>query len=91
MAVFDVVVLALVSLVVSNLGRDSAGRRFIALGGNERAATGVGINVAAKQLVAFALAAVLAGIAGALIGYSRKQLSADSYSTFTNMSLIVFA
>jgi ABC-type branched-subunit amino acid transport system ATPase component/ABC-type branched-subunit amino acid transport system permease subunit len=89
--VMVLVVLVVVSLAVSNLIRGSTGRRFIALRGNERAAAGVGINVAANKLVAFALAAFLAGIAGSLIGYSRNQLSADSFSTFMNVSLVAFA
>ncbi len=89
--VMVVVVLVLVSLFVANIIRGSAGRRFIALRGNERAATGVGINVAANKLVAFGLAAFLAGIAGSLIGYSRNQLSADSFSTFVNVSFVAFA
>ena len=89
--VMVLVVLVVVSLAVSNLIRGSTGRRFMALRGNERAAAGVGINVAANKLVAFAIAAFLAGIAGSLIGYSRNQLSADSFSTFTNVSLVAFA
>jgi ABC-type branched-subunit amino acid transport system ATPase component/branched-subunit amino acid ABC-type transport system permease component len=86
-----VIVLALVGLFVSNIIRGSAGRRFIALRGNERAATAVGINVAANKLVAFALSAFIAGIAGSLIGYSRNQLSAESFSTFVNVSFVAFA
>jgi ABC-type branched-subunit amino acid transport system ATPase component/ABC-type branched-subunit amino acid transport system permease subunit len=89
--VMVVVVVVLVALFVSNIIRGSAGRRFIALRGNERAATAVGINVAANKLVAFALSAFLAGIAGSLIGYSRNQLSADSFSTFVNVSFVAFA
>jgi ABC-type branched-subunit amino acid transport system ATPase component/branched-subunit amino acid ABC-type transport system permease component len=89
--VMVLIVLVLVALLTSNIIRGSTGRRFIALRGNERAATGVGINVAANKLVAFALSAFLAGIAGALIGYSRNQLSADSFSTFVNVSFVAFA
>ena len=44
-----------------------------------------------QQALAFAIAAFLAGIAGSLIGYSRNQLSADSFSTFSNVSLVAFA
>ena len=89
--VMVLVVLVIVSLAVSNLMRGSTGRRFLALRGNERAAAGVGINVAASKLLAFGMSAFLAGICGCLIGYSRNQLSADSFSTFVNVSFVAFA
>ena len=75
--------------------RTSCGRqpvaRFIAVRSNERAGAATGINVAASKLLAFGIASFLAGIAGGLIGYSRGQLSADSFSTFVNVSFLAFA
>jgi ABC-type branched-subunit amino acid transport system ATPase component len=58
---------------------------------NERAGAAAGINVSANKLLAFGVASFLAGISGALIGYSRGQLSADSFSTFVNISFLAFA
>jgi ABC-type branched-subunit amino acid transport system ATPase component/branched-subunit amino acid ABC-type transport system permease component len=89
--VLVLVVLVVVALAVSNLMRSAVGRRFIAIRSNERAGAAVGINVATNKLLAFGMASFLAGIAGSLIGYSRGQLSADSFSTFVNVSFLAFA
>jgi ABC-type branched-subunit amino acid transport system ATPase component/ABC-type branched-subunit amino acid transport system permease subunit len=89
--VLVLVILVIVALAVSNLMRSSTGRRFIAVRSNERAGAAAGINVAANKLLAFGMASFLAGIAGGLIGYSRGQLSADSFSTFVNISFLAFA
>jgi ABC-type branched-subunit amino acid transport system ATPase component/ABC-type branched-subunit amino acid transport system permease subunit len=89
--VMVVVVLVFVALGVSNIMRSAVGRRFIAVRSNERAGAAIGINVAANKLLAFGMASFLAGIAGGLIGYSRGQLSADSFSTFVNVSFVAFA
>lgn len=55
---------------------------------NERAAASVGINVAATKLLGFALSAFLAGIGGCLIGYSRGQLSAGSFTVMIGLTLL---
>ena len=89
--VMVLVILVLIALAVSNLMRSSTGRRFLAVRSNERAGAAAGINVAANKLLAFGIASFLAGIAGGLIGYSRGQLSADSFSTFVNVSFLAFA
>jgi ABC-type branched-subunit amino acid transport system ATPase component/ABC-type branched-subunit amino acid transport system permease subunit len=89
--VMVLVILVLIALAVANLMRSSTGRRFIAVRSNERAGAATGINVAANKLLAFGLASFMAGIAGGLIGYSRGQLSADSFSTFINVSFLAFA
>jgi ABC-type branched-subunit amino acid transport system ATPase component/ABC-type branched-subunit amino acid transport system permease subunit len=89
--VLVLIVLVLIALAVSNLMRSAVGRRFLAIRSNERSGAAVGINVAANKLLAFGMASFFAGIAGALIGYSRGQLSADSFSTFVNVSFLAFA
>ena len=89
--VLVLIVVVLVGLAVSNIIRSGTGRRLIALRGNEKAAAAVGVNVAASKLLAFGLAAFLAGLAGCFIGYSRNQLSADSFSTFANVNFVAFA
>ena len=48
----------------------------------------VGINVTQGKLMAFALAAFIAGIGGALTGYSQGELTADSFAAFTSISLV---
>ena len=71
--------------------RSATGRRFLAVRSNERAAMSLGIDVPAMKLLAFALASFLAGIGGSLIGYSRGQLSAESFGVFVGVSMLAFA
>ncbi len=91
---FGMVVLVLATIaavLVGNIARGATGRRFLAVRSNERAAASVAIDVAATKLLAFALASFLAGMGGALIGYSRGQLSADSFSALVGLSMLAFA
>jgi branched-chain amino acid transport system permease protein len=85
------VVLTLATLAVANLGRSGTGRALLAVRSNERAAASVGVDVAAAKLVAFGVSAFLAGLGGALIGYSRGQLSADSFGVSVSLTLLAFA
>ncbi|MFF0818553.1 ABC transporter permease [Rhodococcus sp. NPDC003318] len=82
------VVVALATLVVLRFMGGSTGRAFLAVRSNERAAASVGINVAATKLLGFALSAFLAGIGGCLIGYSRGQLSAGSFTVMVGLTLL---
>ncbi|HEX8804438.1 MAG TPA: hypothetical protein VF743_09600, partial [Acidimicrobiales bacterium] len=85
------VVLTVAALAVANLGRSATGRALLAVRSNERAAASLGVNVAAAKLLAFAASAFLAGLGGALIGYSRGQLSADSFAVSVSLTLLAFA
>jgi ABC-type branched-subunit amino acid transport system permease subunit len=82
-----VVVIAL-GLLVARLRRGPAGRMLLAIRSNERAAGSVGINVAQGKLMAFALAAFIAGIGGALTGYMQGELTSDSFAAFTSIGLL---
>jgi ABC-type branched-subunit amino acid transport system ATPase component/branched-subunit amino acid ABC-type transport system permease component len=84
-------VLVVVTLAVGNLVRSATGRRFLAVRSNERAGAAVGINIPAQKLLAFGIASFLAGVSGVLIGYSRGQLSADSFATLVGVSYLAFA
>ncbi|MCR5978306.1 ABC transporter permease [Gordonia jinghuaiqii] len=82
------IVVAIATLVVLRFMGGSTGRAFLAVRSNERAAASVGINVAATKLLGFALSAFLAGIGGCLIGYSRGQLSAGSFTVMIGLTLL---
>lgn len=90
-ALLVVVVLVVVFVAVGNIARGSTGRRFLAVRSDEEAAAAVGIDVAVTKLTAFALSSFVAGIGGALLGYSRGQLSADSFGVFVGLSILTFA
>ena len=86
--VLVLVVVILLGLLVARLRRGPAGRMLLAIRSNERAAGSVGINVAQAKLMAFGLAAFIAGIGGALTGYMQGELTADSFAAFTSISLL---
>ncbi|MFI2760671.1 ABC transporter permease [Streptomyces echinatus] len=90
-AVMVLVVLLLVVLAVGNLVRGDTGRAFLAVRSNERAAAAAGVNVASTKLLAFAIASFLAGIGGCLIGYSRGQLSVESFGVTSGLAFLAFA
>ncbi|SDU74780.1 ABC transporter permease [Gordonia westfalica] len=87
-ALMVLVVVAIATLIVLRFMSGSTGRAFLAVRSNERAAASVGINVAATKLLGFALSAFLAGIGGCLIGYSRGQLSAGSFTVMIGLTLL---
>ena len=87
-ALMVLVVVAIATLAVLRFMGGSTGRAFLAVRSNERAAASVGINVAATKLLGFALSAFLAGIGGCLIGYSRGQLSAGSFTVMIGLTLL---
>lgn len=86
--VLVLVVVTLMGLLVARLRRGPAGRMLLAVRSNERAAAAVGINVAQSKLMAFALAAFIAAIGGALTGYQQGTLAADGFSTFVSLTLL---
>jgi len=86
--VLVLVVVILLGLLVARLRRGPAGRMLLAIRSNERAAGSVGINVAQGKLMAFGLAAFIAGIGGALTGYLQGELTADSFAAFTSIALL---
>ncbi|MCU1502240.1 MAG: Polyamine-transporting ATPase [Ilumatobacteraceae bacterium] len=85
------VVVVIAFILIGNMMRAGSGRKMLAVRSNERAASSIGINVAGIKLSAFALASFLAGLGGALIGYSRGQFSADSFGVFVGLSFLAIA
>ena len=78
--VFVLVVVCLVGLLVARLRNAPAGRMFIAVRSNERAASAVGINVARTKLLAFGLSAFIAGLGGGLFAYQQQTISPPSFA-----------
>jgi ABC-type branched-subunit amino acid transport system ATPase component/ABC-type branched-subunit amino acid transport system permease subunit len=89
--VFVLLVVALAFVLVSNILRAGTGRKMLAIRSNERAAASIGISVQTIKLSAFALSAFLAGLGGALVGYSRGQLSAQSFGVFVGIGFLAIA
>ncbi len=85
------VVVTLCTIAVGNLARSATGRRFLAIRSNERAGASIGISVTGTKLLAFGIASFLAGVGGSLIGFSRGQLSADSFAVLIGLSYLALA
>jgi ABC-type branched-subunit amino acid transport system ATPase component/ABC-type branched-subunit amino acid transport system permease subunit len=85
------VVVALAFVLVGNVMRAGSGRKMLAVRSNERAAASIGIAVPTIKLSAFAVSSFLAGLGGALIGYSRGQLSPESFGVFVGISFLAIA
>jgi ABC-type branched-subunit amino acid transport system permease subunit len=81
-------IICLVGLLVARLRRAPAGRMMIAVRSNERAAAAAGINVARTKLLAFALSAFIAGLAGCLYAYSAQNVSPAAFSAFNSVTLL---
>ena len=91
---FGILVLVVVTacgVAVGNLARSPTGRRFLAVRSNERAGASVGISVAKTKLLAFGISSFLAALGGVLIGYSRGQLSAESFAVLIGLSFLALA
>ena len=84
-------VFVVLAVVAVNLRRSATGAHCLAVRSNERAAGAIGINAAATKLLAFALAAFIAGVAGGLIGYQQGRLSPESFSIFVSLMLLSIA
>jgi ABC-type branched-subunit amino acid transport system ATPase component/branched-subunit amino acid ABC-type transport system permease component len=89
--IFVLVVVTIAFILVANIMRAGSGRKMLAVRSNERAAASIGIPIAGLKLRTFALASFLAGLGGALIGYSRGQLSPESFGTFVGLSFLAIA
>jgi len=92
--VFGLVAIAtftVLALLAVNLRRSATGAHCLAVRTNERAASAIGINVAATKLLAFGLSAFIAGSAGGLIGYQQGRLSPESFSIFVSLMLLSIA
>jgi len=87
-----VVIFLLSTLLACRVVRSHLGRAFIAVRDNEPAASAAGINPFAHKVLAFAMSAFLAGLAGSLFAHYRAYVSPDTF-TFTEsvafLSMIV--
>jgi len=89
--VFCLVVCATACLLVANLRRSSLGRRMLAVRSDERAAASAGISVTFTKLAAFALAAFIAGLGGALSGYRFGSVSPLFFGALASLSFLAYA
>lgn len=83
------VLCALATLGVLNLLRAPTGRAFVAIRDSEISAQSMGINLAWYKGLAFAISAVLAGVAGALYAHKMAFISPDQFSLIQSVDLLL--
>ncbi len=88
---FGAIVLALCAIAIANMRRSGAGRRFLAVRANERAAAAAGINVSRTKLLAFAISAAIAGIGGLMLGFKQVEVSSANFAYGASLSVLAFA
>ncbi len=73
------VLIAFVILVFSRLNDSRIGRGWVAIREDERAAEAMGVNVFGLKLLAFAVGAALAGLAGTIKAHQDTSVTPDQY------------
>jgi branched-chain amino acid transport system permease protein len=89
--IFCVITVVLLAALTSSLRSSAWGRRMLAVRANERAAAAAGISVRQTKVVAFALSAFVAGIAGALSGYRFGSVTPEYFGIFQSLAFLAFA
>jgi branched-chain amino acid transport system permease protein len=89
--VFCLIVVVLLALMIVNVRRSTTGRQLLAVRSNERAAAAAGVSVAGTKLLAFGLAAFVAGIGGALSGYRFGSVTPNTFGSIASLTFLAFA
>jgi len=89
--IFVLVVLVLCAFAVANLRRNGTGRRFLAVRANERAAAASGIDVSRTKLLAFGIAAGIAGVGGVMLAFKQNDVSSANFVYQASLAYLAFA
>ncbi len=89
-AILCIVILVTAVVCVTGIRRGQTGRRWLAVRANERAASALGIGVTESKVTAFALAGLLAGLAGTLLAYQRQIVSVSSFGVLSSIVALAF-
>ena len=73
----SMIVLLITTVLVLNISRSRLGRAFISVRDNDLAAELLGVNLFSYKLRAFFIAAMLAGVAGALKAHSQRAVGTE--------------
>jgi branched-chain amino acid transport system permease protein len=84
-----VILLLIALVVVINLTHSRTGRAVMAIRDNRIAAESIGINITKYKLMAFAISASLAGMAGVLYSHNLSTLTALPKNFGYNMSIMI--
>jgi branched-chain amino acid transport system permease protein len=89
--IFCAIVVAILAGFTSALRGAAWGRRMLAVRANERAAAACGVSVGQTKIVAFAVSAFVAGIAGGLSGYRFGSVTPEYFGIFASLTFLAFA
>jgi ABC-type branched-subunit amino acid transport system ATPase component/ABC-type branched-subunit amino acid transport system permease subunit len=81
-------ILLLVGLLMVHIRKGAFGRQLLAVRGNERAAASIGISVRSAKLVAFSLAAFIAGLYGVLASFQTGVATFTGFGAFSSILLV---
>lgn len=76
-------------LLIINLTHSRLGRAFVALKGSEVATSGLGVDIVRYKVVAFTVAAGLAGLAGALFAFVQGSFNAGTFTVGLSIEFLV--
>jgi sulfate-transporting ATPase len=86
-----IVAFVIAGIVVRNIRRGSAGRRLLAVRGNERAAASLGIGVAGARLYAFGVSSVIAAVGGILLVFRDPSATYTGFGPLGSIQVVVEA
>jgi len=92
-ATYYIVVITTIAMLAlaRKIGKTKAGRAFLAIRADEEVAAAWGINVAAYKLLAFAVAAGFAAVAGGLHAYSLGIVGPQTYPVHFSIEFVAVA
>lgn len=76
------------TVVAHNASRSRLGRAFVSIRDNDLAAELLGVNLFKYKLQAFFLAAVYAGVAGALFAHNLRHLNSETFNLIDSIFLL---
>ncbi|WP_024795306.1 branched-chain amino acid ABC transporter permease/ATP-binding protein [Tomitella biformata] len=80
-------VLTAVAIGVAMLRRSQIGSQMLAVRANERSAAAAGVSVVRVKILAFAIAAFIAGLGGSLLAYQQQTVTFNSFSALGGLIL----
>jgi ABC-type branched-subunit amino acid transport system permease subunit len=80
-----------VAMLLGGMRRSTFGQQLLAVRSNESAAAATGVNVRNTKIVAFAISAGIAGIAGVMTAYSLGSVNASEFDLSIGLSFVAFA
>ena len=81
-------VLVFTTILAHNISRSRLGRAFVAIRDNDLAAELLGVNLFSYKLQAFFLAAVYAGLAGALSAHQLRHINSETFNLVDSIFLM---